>query len=90
MMCDSASVAARDGVLVADVHHEPGDEVTDPGGGVLDAPLGPAGQDHPGSGFGQRLAHGEAQPAGAPGDERADTVERWVRRLGHAADVTVG
>ncbi len=79
-------------MLITDVHHEP-DPLGDPGGGLLDALLGPAGQDDPGSGFRQRLAHGEAQPAGPPGDKRADAVEdrrgRRVRRLGHAAEATV-
>jgi hypothetical protein len=69
--------AGGDGLLVADVHHEPGDLVAavDPGGGVPDARLGPAGEDDAGTGFGQRLAHGEAQAAGTPGDKRADSFE---------------
>jgi len=37
--------------------------------------------------FGQGLAHGEAQAAGPPGHERADSFEIW-RRFGHAADPT--
>ncbi len=85
--------ARRHGLLVADIHDQPRHEVADPAGGLLDALFGPAGQDDPGSGVGQRLAHGEAQSAGTSGDERADAVEDrrgWgVRRLGHAAEVTV-
>jgi hypothetical protein len=80
------------GLLVADIHDQPRHELADPAGRLLDSLFGPAGQDDPGSGVGQRLAHREAQPAGSPGDERADTVEDrrgWrVRRLGHAAEVT--
>ena len=87
--------AGGDGSLIADVHYEPGHPGTTagPGGGILDTRLGPAGQDDPGAGFGQRLAHSEAQPAGPPGDECADSLEHrggpWVRRLSHAADLTV-
>jgi hypothetical protein len=87
--------ASGDRLLVADVHHQPGHPGTaaDPAGGILDALPRPAGQDDPGSGFGQRLAHGEAEPAGSPGDERADSLEYrrgpWVRRLRHAADLTL-
>jgi hypothetical protein len=90
-----AIYASGDGLLIADVHHEPGYTGTagDPAGSILDALLGPAGQGDPGAGFGQRLAHGEAQPAGTSGDERADSFEYrrgpWVRRLSHAADLTV-
>ena len=61
----------------------------DPDGGVLDALLGPAGEGNAGPGLGQGLAHGEAQAAGTSGDERADSLEIRVRRLIHAADLTV-
>jgi hypothetical protein len=82
-------------LLIADVHHEPGHTRVggDPGGGIPDALLGPAGEGDPGSGFGQRLAHGKAEAAGTPGDQRADSFEGRrgprVRRLRHAADLTV-
>src|SRR5260370_9561000 len=84
-----AIYASGDGLLIADVHHEPGYTAGDPAGSILDALLGPAGQGDPGAGSGQRLAHGEAQPAGSPGDERADSFEYrrgpWGRRLRRAA-----
>jgi len=62
-------------LLVADVHHEAGRAVGDPHGGVLDALLGPAGQDDAGTGFDQRLGHGEAEAAGTPGDQCTDSFE---------------
>ena len=88
--CYRAVDAGGDGLLVANVHDEPGHLVAtlDPGGGVLDTLPGPAGQDDAGSGFGQRPAHGEAQAAGAPGDDCANSFEIW-RQLGHIVDVTV-
>ena len=53
---------------IADVHGEPGHPgpAGDPGGRVLGARLGPAGQGDPGTGLRQRLAHGEAEPARSP------------------------
>jgi len=84
--------AGGDGLLVADVHHEPGHSgiAVDPDGGILDARLGPAGQDDAGTGSGQRLAHGEAKAAGPPGDECADSFEvwrgPWARWLGHTTN----
>jgi len=62
-------------LLVADVHHRGRSRRGDPHGGVLDALLGPAGQDDAGTGSGQRLGHGEAEAAGTPGDQCTDSVE---------------
>src|SRR5437870_3395447 len=88
-LVSARSTPAVTGILVADVHDQAGHLVAagDPGDGVLDAGLGPAGEGDAGTGFGQGLAHGEAQAAGTPGHERADSFEIW-RRFGHAADPT--
>src|SRR5512133_2218564 len=58
--CQRAVDASGDGLLVADVHGEPGNPgvAGDPGGCFLDALPGPAGEDDAGTGFGQSLAHG--------------------------------
>ena len=94
---ERAIYASGDRLLIADVHDEPGHAgaAGDPGGGILNALLGPAGPGRPtGPGFGQRLAHGEAQATGTPGDERADSFEYrrglCVRRLVSGADLTSG
>jgi hypothetical protein len=83
---DAATGRRLDPPIVGPAHASPRREVRC---GVLDALLGPAGEGDAGAGFGQGLAHGEAQGAGTSGDERADSSEFRVRRLIHAADLTV-